>query len=351
MLFATHPDMLQCSNCGASLAPDARFCPRCGNSVAAAPAAQPPAPPDRTDIPAAPAVPPVTPVAATPPAAATPPPPVTRTVPPATHAVPPATHAVPPATPVTAAAKQPRSTWWIIPLVIVGLVLIAWLLLAGLPFGRDEGRTVAAGPETETIAEGTAPPPQPQQTGTIVDVDTSTEPPPELTDSGVTTTQAPPLGTQPPPTATQPPPVIVDERPTPTPRPNPTPPARTPVPPARNPDPPVRDPAPPVRDPAPPARDPAPATPVPAPARTGEISESEATSVLRGFITSQSYYEGVRPECVQIRGSGYRNVGYGFSVWDSCPSGGGSRMLGRWRVDSKTREVFRQAGDGRYLRP
>lgn len=243
---------------------------------------------------------------------------------------------MPPATPVPA-AKQPRSTWWIIPLVIVGLVLIAWLLLAGLPFGREEGRTVAAGPETETIAEGTAPPPAPQPTGTIVDVDPTVEPPPELTGPGETATQPPPTATQPPPTATQPPPVIVDERP--------TPPATT------------TRPAPAPRpDPVPPARDPAPSTPAPepstpAPSRSGEISESEATNVLRGFITSQSYYEGVRSECVQIRASGYRNVGYGFSVWDSCASGGGSRMLGRWRVDSKTREVFRQAGDGRYVRP
>ena len=30
---------------------------------------------------------------------------------------------------------------------------------------------------------------------------------------------------------------------------------------------------------------------------------------------------------------------------------GSTRMLGRWRVDAKTREVFRQADDGRYLRP
>jgi hypothetical protein len=66
---------------------------------------------------------------------------------------------------------------------------------------------------------------------------------------------------------------------------------------------------------------------------------------------STGFYNDVRDECLAVRGGGYRNVGYAFSVWDSCPGGGGSRMLGRWRVDAKTREVFRQQNDGRYLKP
>jgi hypothetical protein len=82
-----------------------------------------------------------------------------------------------------------------------------------------------------------------------------------------------------------------------------------------------------------------------------EITETQAENVLRGYVTSRRYYENVRPECVQIRGSGYRNAGHGFSVWDGCAPGGGSRMLGRWRVDAKTQEVFVQGDDGRYLRP
>ena len=101
-----------------------------------------------------------------------------------------------------------------------------------------------------------------------------------------------------------------------------------------------------------PTSTPAPApTSTPTPTPTREITEDEASHVLRGFVTSRTYYEGVSTQCVQLRGTGYRNVGYGFTVWDSCVEGGGSRMLGRWRVDAKTREVFRQQEDGRYLRP
>ena len=47
--------------------------------------------------------------------------------------------------------------------------------------------------------------------------------------------------------------------------------------------------------------------------------------------------------------SGHR--GFDYEVWHSCERGGGSRLLGRWRVDALTREVFRQYDDGRYLRP
>jgi hypothetical protein len=252
--------MLHCANCGAPLAHDAQFCPRCGHAVAKPPsrfpAAQPAAPP-----PVTPATPPVAP---------------TEVV----H------------------ARPGRVPWWIVPLVIVGIVVIAWLLMAGLPFGGDETPRVAERPAAETIGEGSPPPASPPaSSGTIVDVDADTaEEPPPVT---ITQTTAPP----PPVTTTTaaPPPVIVDQTPAPI------------VPPR-------------------------------------EISEEQAAAVLRGYVTSRRYYD-VGPECVQIRGSGYRNVGYGFSVWTSCGTGGGSRMLGRWRVDAKTREVFVQGDDGRYLRP
>lgn len=211
--------------------------------------------------------------------------------------------------------------WWIVPLVIVAIVIIAWLVMAGLPFGGDDDRPIAERPATETIAEGPPPAAPPAGSATIVDVgvvaDTA-EPPPALTDTGVTQTTAPPARVVVPPTATTAPPATVT------------------VPP-------------PAARPAPPAKRPAP-EPEPEPEPAREISEDEAANVLRGYITSRRYYE-VGPECVSLRGSGYQNVGYGFSVWDSCASGGGSRMLGRWRVDAKTREVFVQRDDGRYLRP
>jgi hypothetical protein len=242
--------------------------------------------------------------------------------------------------PVRPAAANPatipparRSTWWIVPVVIVGLIILAWLLLAGLPFAGDDKRVVATA-TTETIAEGTTTA-RPVETGTVVEVGqddefaTETAPPPPL----ATATQ-----TTPPATQTQP--VIVEE-PTAT---------RQPVPAQPRP---IPRPAPVDTRPAQPAPVPTQPAPreVPRPAPTAEISESEASSALRGHLAGSNPYEGVSGNCMQLRSLGYRNVGYTFAVWDSCVEGGGSRMLGRWRVDAKTREVFRQGDDGRYLRP
>jgi predicted nucleic acid-binding Zn ribbon protein len=249
--------MTPCVKCGAPLAPDAQFCSKCGT-------------PRVTQ--AAPVVPPQT--------------------------------------------QPQRSTWWIVPLVIVGLVIVAWLLLAGLPFGGEKKQVATV--TTETIAEGTAAP-APAETGTVVEVGTVEEPP------FVTQTAPPPLATQTIPTMTATPPVIVEQpvkpQPTPQPTPRPAPPVQT----TPNPQPPREEPS-------------------------GEISEAEATAALRNHLGAANPYD-VSTSCLQLRSAGYRNVGYTYSVWDSCVEGGGSRMLGRWRVDAKTREVFRQGDDGRYLHP
>lgn len=308
-----------CAKCGAQLAPDARFCAKCGT-----PAPEP------------------APVETAEPAVA-PPPPV---IPPPIAPAPAAT--IPPASSYRGTADRPvpdhiqpakRSTWWIVPAVIVGLVLIAWLLLARLPFGRDERTRVAENPATtDTIAEGTSTARNEPITGTVIEVPGIDQPP------ATTETTPPPLDTGAAPTTTVAPPVqreeprVIEE------------PVRT----ATQPPPPVRTTPPPVRTPPPappPATRPAPApAPPPVPARTGEISDAEGAATLRSYINSNSYYEGVSGDCVQVRSQGYSNVGYTYSVWDGCVSGGGTRMLGRWRVDSKTREVFRQQG-GRFLRP
>jgi hypothetical protein len=118
------------------------------------------------------------------------------------------------------------------------------------------------------------------------------------------------------------PPVIVEERPV-TPQPIPTTPRPTPRP-----------------EPQAPSEEP-----------RGEIGEGEATATLRDHLASSNPYDGVSSGCLQLRSVGYVNGGYTYSVWDSCVEGGGTRMLGRWRVDAKTREVFRQGADGRYGRP
>jgi hypothetical protein len=257
--------MTPCANCGTPLAPDAQFCSKCGKPVVPAPVVAAPVPPVAAE----------------------------------------------PAYRATVPVAQPRrSTWWIVPAVIVGLVVIAWLLLAGLPFGRE--KTIVATETSETIAEGTVAA-QPAETGTVVDVGGTMEPPfPTQTMPPQT---APPI-TQTQPT-TQPLPVIVEE--------------------------PVVIPPPPRPVPVQTTREPEPA---PVPVRD-EISEAEATAALRRHLASSNPYD-VSPNCLQIRSAGYRNVGYTFSVWDACVEGGGTRMLGRWRVDAKTGEVFRQGDDGRY---
>jgi hypothetical protein len=275
--------MAHCAKCGALLAPGAQFCSKCGTAVTVAPVE---------------VATPVTPG------------PVPRTP-------------LPQATAATASTAPPkRSTWWIVPLVIVGLVFVAWLLLAGLPFGGREDRRIAATATTETIAEGTAPNARPMDSGTVVDVSTDTDQPLE------TTTIPPPLATQTaaplpvpqPSTAPPPNPVVIEQRP-------------------------------PIVQPRPAPAQPRPApTPPPRDEPAEEITDSEALSTLRGYLASNNPYE-ASGDCLQTRSMGYQNVGYTFSVWDSCVEGGGSRMLGRWRVDAKTREVFRQADDGRYLRP
>jgi hypothetical protein len=241
-----------------------------------------------------------------------------------------------------------------VPAVIVGLVILAWLLLAGLPFGKSEENRVSEKPATETIAEGTTTAPNEPITGTVIEVPGGDDP--LLTQTSTTQTAEPPMAGDPAPaggttTSAPAPPRVVEEpggapaprtAPAPAPRAVPTPAPRTAPAPRRTPPPAV------VRTvpPPPPA-----ARPAPSPSPSGEISDSQAAATLRSYITSNSYYEGVSGDCVQVRSQGYSNVGYTYAVWDGCVAGGGSRMLGRWRVDSKTREVFRQREDGRYLRP
>jgi hypothetical protein len=321
--------MNTCTKCGTQLPGDAQFCPRCGTPVAALPPQ--PTPPPVEPVPVvAPPPPPVTPAYVPPPpqqAAPQPPRMSARTLPPEA--------AIPPAK-----VRNARG-WWIVPLVVVGLVLIGWLLLAGLPFGGED-RTIVKKEAPVPIAEG-APISTPQQTGTILEL-----PGDEPFETPVTT--APPmpggvLATGPAATQTVPPPATATQTPPPTETAS-RPPVGTPAP-VTQPRPVPTRPAPSRPAPSRPAPTPAPAQP----AARAEISEGEAVSTLRGYLSSANVYDGVESSCLQVRSQGYQNVGYTMSVWDSCNAGGGSRMLGRWRVDSKTREVFRQRGDGRYLRP
>jgi zinc-ribbon domain len=292
--------MAFCRKCGTELPPDAQFCSKCGTStVLGAPTVPPPSSSSTPGVPR------------------------------------------PAARPVQSAQPVPgrSSRWWIGPAIVVGLVVLAWLFIAGMPFGRDEPTPRAVAPQTDTIAEAEPPP----TTGTLIEV------PPGATDDSfeiaTTTTQAPPVvtATTPPPvTATQPPPVVTATQPPPVQR----PPVQRPPVVAQQPRPVPQQPQTqqPRPDTAPPVRV------IPRPTRAAEITGEEATETLRSYVRGSRYYQ-VAGECIRVENRGYRNVGYNMEVWHSCPGGGTSRLLGRWRVDSKTREVFVQRDDGRYLRP
>lgn len=239
-----------CPHCGAPVPEGAQFCPRCGKTVAVAPAVPPPVPP--------PVAPPVAPTPA----------------------------ALP-------AEGSRRALWWIIPAALAVIAIVIFLLLAGAPYGRDEQQPVTRA-ETETIGEGDA---STAATATLID--------------------------EPPPTATQPPPILREE-----------PPPSV-----------IGEPATITPPPAQPREEVPPPAAAPPP-RIVEISSDEAVAVLRGFVASRDYY-GIGTACTAVRSTGYRNAGYDLEVHDTCTD----RLLGLWRVDAKTREIFRQREDGRYLRP
>ena len=89
------------------------------------------------------------------------------------------------------------------------------------------------------------------------------------------------------------------------------------------------------------------AKPAAAPPAGREITEAQAEDILRGYIVSRDYYQ-LGADCTGIASQGYKNRGYTIDVVDRCGPRG---RLGRWRVDTVTREIFVEKPDGRYLRP
>jgi hypothetical protein len=276
--------MTRCTNCGAELPQNAQFCPRCGTQAAS------------VETPPAPAV----------------------------------------STPVYAAGKRPRVPWWLPPLIVVGLVVIAWAALAFFPFERDD--EILDPEREEIIAETNTTYP----TGTIVEVPANVPPPvpgviqdptativtPTATFAPTTTVPPPgfPAPSTAPPPASLPPPITRPPLPppqtsTPSPQPEPPPPPAT-----REPEP-----EPPPREPEPP--------PAPEPPEEPQgISESEAASRLRSYLIRTDQY-GIPEDCLQIRSTGRDGDRYGFRAWNTCVGGGGSKLLGRWNVNANTGRI------------
>ena len=69
---------------------------------------------------------------------------------------------------------------------------------------------------------------------------------------------------------------------------------------------------------------------------------------VKSLVISSKFYD-IPADCIDVRSQGYRNVGYTLNVVDLC--GPDPRSIGHWRVDAVTGEVFRQNGEGRFVRP
>lgn len=294
-----------CSKCAAPLPDSAKFCPNCAAPVAKLEAAPPddkaPFPLEEPDIDKVPTAP--HPVLVTPPPPALPAPPLKQSA------------AIPPS---AAPARTSRGKMWIaIPIVTLLLVLALLAILSGMPFGKKDG------PVTERrisqVKESEAPP----LTGTAGE--SRTQQSSEQGDAQFTILEPNVEGG------------VVPAAPSPQPT------SRAPA--QQSPRPPAQPfPAPVIREagPVPPN---VPTAPREEPGEE-EISGDEAVATLQGFLDARNFYD-IDDSCLSVRSLGYKNAGYTLEARDRCEE----RSLGRWRVDSKTRELYRQRADGKYRRP
>ena len=86
----------------------------------------------------------------------------------------------------------------------------------------------------------------------------------------------------------------------------------------------------------------------PEPSHHHEISAHDAVVRLRGYLQSYDPYD-VPRDCLEVRIDGYRNAGYTLEVMNACATRPVS--IGRWRINTVTRELLRQRSDGTYRRP
>lgn len=81
----------------------------------------------------------------------------------------------------------------------------------------------------------------------------------------------------------------------------------------------------------------------------GDLSEAGAVATLLGWVTTNDHYD-VRDSCIGVRSQGYSNRGYTIELL-ALNCDGRDGLLGRWRVDTLTHDVYEQKPDGRYLSP
>jgi hypothetical protein len=257
--------------------------------------------------------------------------------------------------PYTPPPNPPKSgaAWLIVAgVTVLVIVLGLWAMLSGMPFGNKQPKTASAQQPLDTIGESSAP-----ASGTVSQIG---EPAPltpapaprtstvDTTGTFATTTTSMPadVATAPPSTAPQTATFAPAPVPVPVTRPAPVPVTRPAVQPPRPTPQPVPQPSPQSR-PAPP---PAPA-PQPASSSDGQLDEQGAIIRLRSFIAQSNPYD-VPARCLDISSLGFSNRGYTLQVSQgTCGGSAAARTLDRWRVDTLTREVFRQRSDGRFLRP
>jgi len=96
---------------------------------------------------------------------------------------------------------------------------------------------------------------------------------------------------------------------------------------------------------------PASSTP-PRPEAALKVSEGEATEILRNWIVSRKFYP-ADSACIQVRSLGFKNAGYtAEAVSGGCnPATPSGSVVGKWRIDAATGEVFVQNARGRYVSP
>jgi hypothetical protein len=252
----------------------------------------------------------------------------------------------PPSAPPPGAAPPPNRSGagWLIVAGITVLVIVAglWAFLGGMPFHKSQPAASRSGQPLDTIGEGSS-------NGTVSQIGEpaplnpvpapAPTPPPATYDTtgtfATTTTSMPAdVGSAPPSTTIAPPPTATYAAPPPRPMPTPMPrPAPPPLPvPVSRPEPP----------PAP--------VPQQSSSSDGMLDEQGAIIRLRSFLAQNNPYD-VPIRCLDIASLGFSNRGYTMQVTQLACGSAPARTLDRWRVDTLTREVFRQRSDGRFLRP